>query len=80
MLPITIPIYHHTKDTESLKSLGIGYSIQDCEKRNITFYNINAVATYIDDEGIEYANIHTDGSQYISPMTAKKVNELIQAK
>lgn len=79
MLPITIPIFHHNDNTSKLKEMGINYSLTDCDIRKITFYNICAVAIYIEEDK-EYANIHTDGSEYVSPLSYEEVNKLIQSK
>lgn len=75
--PIDLFIFHHTDETDTMQRVGVDYPMDNAELRKITFYTINAVSQFFDD-GNEYASIHTNGSQYICPMTKDKLNELIK--
>jgi hypothetical protein len=77
MQPISLPILHHSDNTATFKEMGIDYSLDECELRNMVFYHINAISPYFDNEK-EYTNIHTNGSEYICPLTIKEVKNIIK--
>jgi hypothetical protein len=77
MIPVTLPIFHHTDTTAQMKELDIDYRIGDCEVKNGTFYIINAVFPFIDDDGSEYAEVVSGENTYIVNMTADQTNQMI---
>lgn len=76
MTPLSLLIFHHTDETESLKQASIEFSIEDCEEREMTFYNINAISKYLEG-GLEYGMIHANGSQYITTKKYEQIKSLI---
>ena len=78
MKGIILPIFHHTDQSATLKDCGIDYTFEDnCEIREIIFYQINAISEYLDD-GKSYTSIHSNGSEYISSLNIKEVKKIIQ--
>ena len=74
MKEIELPIFHYTEKTDTLKKLGLDYKLSDCEIRYMTFYNINAVSPYLDEDK-EYCSIHSNGSEFICSLSYLKVKE-----
>lgn len=78
---IELPILHHNDTTSTFKNIGVDYDLGLCEIRNVIFYHINAISPYIDEQtGVEYTNIHTNGSEYICSYKMddvfKKISEI----
>jgi len=78
MKGITLPIFHHTDQSATLKDCGIDYTFEDnCEIRDVTFYQINAISEYFEDDR-SCTSIHSNGSEYISSLNIKEVEKIIQ--
>lgn len=78
MKGIALPIFHHTDQSATLKDCGVDYTIADnCEIRNIIFYNINAISEYFENEN-KYTSIHTNNSEYLCPMNIERVRKIIE--
>ena len=77
MQPILLPILHHSDNTATFKEMGIDYSLDECETRDMTFYHINAISPYYENDK-EYTNIHTNGSEYICTLLIKDVKNIIK--
>jgi len=82
--PVTIPIYfkgESFREYETLKEdLGVETErpdITESELRDITFYVINGVHVYNEDDK-EYGCVMSNGDEFISPLTAKTINKLIE--
>lgn len=73
---IELPILHHNDSTSLLKDIGVEYSLEQCEVRDMIFYHINAISPYYDNDK-EYTNIHTNGSEYICPLKIEQVRKVI---
>lgn len=76
MKQIDLEIFFHNDTTSTFKDIGIQYDLSDCEKRVMTFYNINAISPYIDG-GNEYCSIHSNGSEFICNATYSVVRNLL---
>jgi len=76
---ITIDIFHHSTNTTQLDSVGIDYKLTDCDLRPVTFYNIEAISSHIED-GTNYGSIHCNGREFIAsisyPELWEKINKL----
>jgi hypothetical protein len=78
MKGITLPIFHHTDQSATLKDCGIEYTFEgNCEIRDVTFYQINVISEYFEDDK-SYTSIHSNGSEYISSLNIKEVEKIIQ--
>lgn len=75
--PITLPILHHTDETTSLKALGIDYKLEETEVKTMNFYNINAIAAYVEDEK-EYTSIFTNGTEWLCTLPHNEVVKIIE--
>jgi len=78
-MELELQIFHHSDKTYEAKKLGLDYNLRDSEIRSMTFYNINAIITYIDN-GIEYCSIHTNNSEYICVENYEIIKDLIKNK
>lgn len=77
-MKITLPIFHTTDESEQKKLCGKDYSLEnDCEKREVTFYNINAISIYKEDNFKCHTTIHANSSEYICALSIGKVEEMI---
>ena len=79
MKPATIPIFHHTDQTANMEEMGMNtkYSLEECDERDMTFYNIDATDVYKEND-IEYGSIIAGGEVFISPWTKKRIDNFIQ--
>ena len=73
MTPIKLPVFHHTDNSTTLKDCGIEYTLENnCEVREIIFYQINAISEYIEGDN-NYTSIHSNGTEYICTMSLNEV-------
>lgn len=78
MKGITLPIFHYTDQSATLRDCGIDYALEDnCEIREIIFYQINAISEYLDG-GKKYTSIHCNNSEYICAMLIDDVKKIIE--
>ena len=75
-MKITLPIFFINENDATLQDLGIKTNIEDSDVREITFYHINYIATYIED-GKSYGLIGTNDENMISPWSKEKIEKLI---
>ena len=61
---LTLRCYYHTDETRQAEKLDINFSITDCKIRFVYFYNIAAVAEYVEGDKV-YAEVHCNGTQFI---------------
>jgi len=69
---ITLPIYIYDEDSSKLEDLGIETSLKDAPTEKMTFYEINAIAPYIEN-GIEASTIFCNGREFICPLSYGEV-------
>lgn len=80
MALVILPIFMHTSETATKNKCGIDIDMEDCEVRDIIFFNINAICAYTDDNyslPSPYSEIHANGSEYICALPLEKVKKLI---
>ena len=79
-LPITIPVFFHSDETETAEKIGIEYTVDQSEIRDVTFYVVDAVSTYIDHEDDKkvYGRVYSNGSQYITSISYPRLIELLK--
>lgn len=77
--PLKLPIFFHTDSTRILQDTGVDYKLDDCETREMSFYQIAALSPYIDydDDKKEYCRIHTNGDTFLCLFNVKEVEGLI---
>ena len=87
--PLTLPVYHYTEETAAMDDAGIEYDARNCEVREIIFYQINALSIHrniVKADGIDttHAQIHANGSVFISPLSpleaSQRINNNINGK
>jgi hypothetical protein len=65
-MELTLPIFYHTKETQSKHDMGIDYPITDCDLRDKTFYRIDSINQYFEDFiPTDYTEIEVGGQFYI---------------
>lgn len=74
---IEIECFFHNDSTSELKELGIEYNIGDCEKRKMTFININAISPYLTEDE-ELCSIHSNGVEFIATKSYAEIIKLIK--
>lgn len=73
---IKLPILFLTDDICHLESLGIDFNLSDCDVRETTFYNINAISPYYE-AGVNYTTIHSNGDGFICPLDIQELEGII---
>lgn len=69
---ITLDIFFHTEETSNMEDAGLDYDIEDCEIRQITFYQISHIKPR--KEGKKwFTAICANATEYVSPITYDKV-------
>ena len=65
--PLTLPILFNPESTGQLKSLGIDVEnkLEGLERRPVTFYTIDHIHPYFNEEGVEMTCIVSGGQEYI---------------
>jgi len=79
MNPIKLTVLHHSDSTCTLKDLDIEYSLEDCDRREVAFFNIAAISPFYEGEK-EYCTIHSNSTQYVADHTYSEVLEIILNK
>lgn len=74
-MKVKLPILFETEETQTLKDVGIEPSLEDNEINIITFYNINAISKYMEDD--DYTNIYSNGMCFICNLRLDEVEEII---
>lgn len=76
-LPVELPIYFNTDDTSALESLGIEPNIRNCELKSVTFFTIDAIAPYKEDDGFEYSIIYSGGTEFACKYTYVTIKQIL---
>jgi len=74
--PIEFNCLYWNDGQAQLNDLGVRPSIEDCEERPITFFQINHIKPYFEDEH-SFTSIHSGNEEYIVKLDYKTVKELI---
>lgn len=74
---IIIDCVWHSDDTTVKESCGIDFSYEDCEFRQVTFFNINAIAPAKPENGKEYTYIYANGTLFVAPFSKTEVMKAI---
>lgn len=77
---LEIPVFFHNDEILDLKVCDIDYSLSRCDRRLFYFYHINGLTIYKDelDNDREYCSVHTNDSEYISPLNITQVREKLE--
>jgi hypothetical protein len=74
---IKLPILHHTEETGKMLDLGMRPELDECPIVDIYFFNINAVAKYVE-KGVEYTEVFSNGEMFICDLTIDEVLKLLK--
>jgi len=78
-MKITLPILFNTNSTQSLQDADIDFDLRECEIRNMTFYNIDAIADYFEND-IEYSQIYYCNTSVYCTLKKNEVERMIDGK
>lgn len=75
-----VPVFFHSDETLNMKHGDVDFPLSQCEQRDFYFYHINGIAPYYDaeDGDREYASIHTNDSEYITPYPVEELVALLE--
>lgn len=76
-MQLTIPIYFTNDYNSTLEDLGLKADIRNSDIRDVTFFNINYVSSYIID-GVEMGLIGCNNEDLISPMSKEQILKMIE--
>jgi hypothetical protein len=68
--PLELECIIHTEQTITFEKAEIPFSLNDCKKRKINFYVINAIAPHIEDD-FNGSSIHSNGSEFLCDINCK---------
>lgn len=74
---IDLNVIWHSDETTLFNNTGVDYLLADCDERKARFFNINALAVYIDMDGKKYTEIHANGTTYYTKDSIQEVTDLI---
>ncbi len=77
MLPIELPIYFNTDETDNLLKMGMDYHIKNCEIRTLTFFQITAIGPAKEDDGFKFSLIYIGGDSFSCVHTYEVLKELL---
>ena len=77
MLPIELPIYFNTDETDNLSKMGLDSHVTNCEIKLVTFFNINAIGSAKEDDGFEYSLIYTGDESFACTYTYEELKALL---
>ena len=80
MIPIELPIYFNTDETDSMVKMGLDSHVANCEIRTLTFYNINAIGPAEEDDGFKFSLIYLGGDSFSCVHTYEVLKELLNPK
>jgi hypothetical protein len=74
---IKLPIFFNTEETYQKEELGIETSLEEAELKHTTFYSIDVITPYIENDN-EYCKIYAGGSEFICSLPVKEVEKLVE--
>lgn len=77
MLPIRLQILYNTDSTRTKENCGLPVSMTEYEQREMTFFTIDAVGVYYDDDGKEYGKIFSSGAEFLTMISAHEILRMI---
>lgn len=81
MFPISLYVFFESDSGLKLSELDIETSLGDCDLREMTFYCIHAISTYIDHvTEKQYCMIHTNNDEFITNAKYKDIKALLNQK
>lgn len=74
---IELPIYHEPEESESLADLGIKSNITDCVTKRMTFYNIEAIGTYTEEDR-DMSVVFSNWMDFICPWGYERLKKFVE--
>lgn len=78
-MEIELEVFFHSEDTLQKKNAGMEYSVLECDARKRTFYVIESISPYFDDESETWlCSIISAGTEYIAATKSyEEIKQLI---
>lgn len=78
---IDFDIVFDNDKTSYKKENELDYALTECDVRTMTFYRIDAISPFIDDDEYktEYSYIHTSGDKFICVLTYDELKQALKA-
>lgn len=76
MRPLELEIYTYGEEQFQAVGLEIPIPIEECEKRKMLFFNIDAISIY-EEDGKKYTSIFSGGTNFLTNLDYKTVAEMI---
>ena len=79
-MKLTLPIFFNSEKVRVAKDTGIDYNLKDCIINHVTFFNINAISPYLQDDKLtQYTIIYAYNVEFVCKLHPLKVEDLINA-
>lgn len=75
---IELDIFHHTNATKQKDEQGLDWLMAECDIRSMTFYRIDVISKYMDDDDSEYSNIYVGGEVWNCLLTYEDLKEKLR--
>lgn len=76
MRPIKLKCYFHTDETTALKNVGVNYSLEDCQLKEVIFRSIDVLSPYSLDYP-DHTEIFSGGTTFVCPLSVDEINLMI---
>ena len=76
-LELNVLFYDNDEDDAKLQGLGLETEVNVVEGK-MTFYSINGIARYLEDENNDYTSIYSNGTDFICTDKYENVKKLIE--
>ena len=75
-MKLKIPVLWHTEETRQKEELGIDVSSEEVTTRIVTFYTIDSIVDYYEDDEV-YTKFYCSGQVYLTTLQRDELEELI---
>lgn len=76
-MELELPIFHYGEDTLKLAELEVEVSLDQLDIKEITFYNIDAIGSYVEDE-VEYGIVFVVGKEFLCPLNYEQLKDAVR--
>jgi hypothetical protein len=76
-MELELPIYHYGEDTLKLAELELEVDLEDLELKPITFYNIDAIGCYFEND-TEYSVVFAVGKEFLCPFNYAQLKDIVR--
>ena len=77
---LTVDIIFHNRNTRYKRDNDIPYLLSECDVKEMTFFNIDAISPYVDDDDLEYTSIFIGKHEFQCILPIDELKPLIDAQ